>query len=152
MTTKDAIAALYRAFGSGDRAAIRAMLHDDAVWIAPAGNATQVAAGLGDGSDAGAPRGANDLDADEIARFMAEDFPRLFRDARNAMRMLIAEGDIGVIEHRLHATLPDGRAYVNDYCFVITVRDGLVAQIREYMDTRGGWRQVFGDGAGAAML
>jgi ketosteroid isomerase-like protein len=57
-----------------------------------------------------------------------------------------AEGDVVVVEHRLSATLPNGRPYVNDYCFVYEVRDGKVLRIREYMDTRGGWAQVFGEG------
>jgi len=44
-----------------------------------------------------------------------------------------------IVEHRLSATLPNGRPYVNDYCFVYEVRDGKAWRIREYMDTRGGW-------------
>ena len=36
------------------------------------------------------------------------------------------------------------QGYVNDYCFAYEVSDGQVIAIREYMDTRGGWRQVFG--------
>ncbi|MEZ5217360.1 MAG: hypothetical protein R2715_12460 [Ilumatobacteraceae bacterium] len=34
---------------------------------------------------------------------------------------------------------------MNEYCFVHEVVDGQVMRIREYMDTRGGWVQVFGD-------
>ena len=44
----------------------------------------------------------------------------------------------------MSATLPNGRPYVNDYCFAYEVADGRVTAIREYMDTRGGWAQVFG--------
>ncbi len=42
-------------------------------------------------------------------------------------------------EHRFSAVLANGRRCVNDYCFAYEVRDGQVRQIREYMDTRGGW-------------
>jgi hypothetical protein len=41
---------------------------------------------------------------------------------------------------------------VNDYCFVYEVRDGKVWRIREYMGTRGGWAQVFGDSEPAQLL
>jgi hypothetical protein len=47
---------------------------------------------------------------------------------------------------RVPATLPNGRSYVNDYCFVYEVRSDKVWRIRGYMDTRGGWEQVFGEG------
>ena len=57
---------------------------------------------------------------------------------------MIGEGDVVVAEHRMSATLPNGRPYVNDYCFAYEVADGRVTAIREYMDTRGGWLQVFG--------
>ena len=74
-----------RACQSGDPQAIVQFLDEDVLWIAPPGNATQVA-----------------------------------------------------------ARLPNGRDYVNDYCFAYEVRNEKVYAIREYMDTRGGWTQVFG--------
>ncbi|MEX3948456.1 hypothetical protein AB4Y40_12010 [Paraburkholderia sp. EG287B] len=45
----------------------------------------------------------------------------------------------------MSSRLPNGRNYSNDYCFVYEVKDWQVAAIRECMDTRGGWVQVFGD-------
>ena len=115
------------------------------VWVAPAGNATQVALGLGKASDAGAPDGSNNLGRDVIVQFMAHNFSRLFRDVKNEFRSMVAEGNLVIAEHRLSAVLANGRNYVNDYCFAYEVRDGKISQIREYMDTRGGWAQVFGD-------
>jgi ketosteroid isomerase-like protein len=61
------------------------------------------------------------------------------------MLTVTAQANTVIVEHRLSATLPNGRPYVNDYCFVYEVRDGKVWRIREYMDTRGGWAQVFGE-------
>jgi uncharacterized protein len=141
---KETVLALYKAYSTGDARRIEALLHEDAVWIAPAGNATQVALGLGQPDDAGAPVGANDLGRDAIVAFMAHNFGRFFQDAKNEFRTVIAERDVVVVEHRLTATLPNSRHYVNDYCFVYEVEDGKVIKIREYMDTRGGWAQVFG--------
>ena len=152
MDSKQTVMALYGAYASGDAEQIRAMLHDDVVWTAPAGNATQVALGLGRAEDAGAPRGENDLSRDLIVTFMAHNFARLFGGVENKFRTIVAEGDVVVVEHRLSATLPNGRTYVNDYCFVYEVRDDTVWRIREYMDTRGGWAQVFGEGEPVQLL
>jgi ketosteroid isomerase-like protein len=49
-----------------------------------------------------------------------------------------------VIEQRLRATLPNGNAYDNDYCFVLELENGLIRRVREYMDTAKGNRMVFG--------
>jgi ketosteroid isomerase-like protein len=146
MESKQTVIALYGAYGTGDADKIRGLLHDEVVWTAPAGNATQVALGLGRSEDAGPPRGANNLDRDAIVAFMAYNFGRFFGNAINEFRTVVAEGDVVVVEHQLSATLPNGRPYVNDYCFVYEVRHGKIWRIREYMDTRGGWAQVFGEG------
>jgi ketosteroid isomerase-like protein len=145
MDSKQAVLALYGAYATGDAVKIRGLLHDEVVWTAPAGNATPVALGLGRPEDAGPPRGANDLDRDAIVAFMAYNFARFFGDLDNNFGTVVAENEVVVVEHRRSATLPNGRSYVNDYCFVYEVRDGKVWRIRKYMDTRGGWEQVFGD-------
>jgi ketosteroid isomerase-like protein len=150
--SKQTVMALYGAYATGDAERIAGLLHDDVVWTAPAGNATQVALGLGRPEDAGPPRGANDLDREAIVAFMAYNFARFFGGAGNEFRTVAAEGNVVVVEHRLSATLPNGRPYVNDYCFVYEVRDGKVRRIREYMDTRGGWAQVFGEDEPAQLI
>jgi ketosteroid isomerase-like protein len=146
MDSKQTVLALYGAYATGDAEKISSLLHDEVVWTAPAGNATQVALGLGKPEDAGPPRGANDLDREAIVAFMAYNFARFFGGVDNNFRTFVAEGEVVLVEHRLSATLPNGRSYVNDYCFVYEVRDEKVWRIREYMDTRGGWAQVFGQG------
>ena len=144
VTAKETVQALFAAYATGDPDRIRALLHPDVIWVAPAGNATQIALGMGNAGDAGAPRGLNDLDRDAIVAFMAYDYPRFFADVKFEPRSMVCEGDLVVTEHRMSATLPNGRPYVNDYCFAYEVADGQVMAIREYMDTRGGWSQVFG--------
>lgn len=146
MDSKQTVLALYGAYAAGDAEKISGLLHDEVVWTAPAGNATQVALGLGRPEDAGPPGGVNTLDRDAIVTFMAYNFARFFANVENDFRTVVAEADVVVVEHRLSATLPNGRSYVNDYCFVYELRDGKVWRIREYMDTRGGWEQVFGEG------
>jgi hypothetical protein len=144
MTAKETVRALYAAYAAGDPDRIAALLHPDVRWVAPAGNATQVALGLGSPDDAGPPRGLNDLDRDAIVAFMAHDYPRFFASVTFEPRSMVGEGGVVLAEHRMSATLPNGRAYINDYCFAYEVADDRVTAIREYMDTRGGWLQVFG--------
>jgi ketosteroid isomerase-like protein len=145
MNAKETVQALYAAYATADAERIAALLHPDVIWVAPAGNATQVALGLGDGADAGPPRGLNDLDRDAIVAFMTHDYPRFFANVSFESRSMVGEGNVVLSEHRMSATLPNGRSYVNDYCFAYEVAEGRVTAIREYMDTRGGWLQVFGN-------
>jgi len=152
VTAKETVQALYAAYATGSPERIAAMLHPDVSWTAPAGNATQVALGLGAADDAGPPRGLNDLGRDAIAAFMAFDYPRFFADVEFEPRSMVGEGNVVVAEHRMSATLPNGRPYVNDYCFVYEVADDRVTAIREYMDTRGGWLQVFGGDSPEVLL
>ena len=61
-------------------------------------------------------------------------------------RGFYADGNVVVIEQRLRATLANGNAYDNDYCFVLELDNGLIHRVREYMDTAKGNRMVFGAG------
>ena len=144
MTAKETVQALFAAYATGDPDRIKALLHPDVIWVAPAGNATQIALGLGNADDAGAPQGLNDLGRDAIVAFMAYDYPRFFANVAFEHRSMVGEGNVVVTEQRMSATLPNGRPYVNDYCFAYEVADDRITAIREYMDTRGGWLQVFG--------
>ncbi len=152
MNAKETVRALFAAYATGDAERIRALLHPDVIWVAPAGNATQVALGLGNADDAGPPLGLNELNREAIVAFMSNDYPRFFADVAFERMSMVVEGDVVMTEHRMSATLPNGRRYVNDYCFAYEVSDGRVTAIREYMDTRGGWLQVFGSGPPEILL
>jgi ketosteroid isomerase-like protein len=110
------------------------------------------ALGLGSADDTGPPRGLNNFDRNAIVTFMAYDYPRYFTNVVFEPRSMVCEGDVVLAEHRMSATLPNGRAYVNDYCFAYEVADDRVTAIRDYMDTRGGWLQVFGGDQPAVLL
>ena len=60
---------------------------------------------------------------------------------------MYSEGATVIVEQRFRATLVNHRNYDNDYCFVFKVRDGRICEIREYMDTLSGFRQIFGEDA-----
>jgi ketosteroid isomerase-like protein len=52
------------------------------------------------------------------------------------------DGNVVVVEEQMRATLANGNAYDNDYCF--EVKGGLVHRVREYVDKAKGNRMVFG--------
>lgn len=130
----------WAAFASRDIQQIAAVFRPDAEWIAPKGNATAVALNHTD----------HMIGADQIARFIAVDMHKLFQNVDVQFRGVHAAGDTVVVEERMRATLPQGGAYDLDYCFVFELDGGLIKQVREYMDTRKGWRMVFGEDAVSA--
>ena len=133
--TKGAFAHAWKAFASRDRQRIEAVFTEDAEWLAPRGNATAVALGVPD----------HMIGPAAIARFLAEDFPRLFvADVAMSFSHLWCDGDTVILEERMQATLAGGKPYDNEYCFVFELREGRIARMREYMDTRKGHAAIFG--------
>ena len=55
---------------------------------------------------------------------------------RMKVHSLIAEGDKVALEVESHGELRNGRVYENQYHALITVRDGRIAEVKEYMDTQ----------------
>ncbi len=47
----------------------------------------------------------------------------------------IAEGDRVLLEVECVGPTPSGAEYRNRYCFIVTVWDGTILHVREYMDT-----------------
>ncbi|WP_426609135.1 nuclear transport factor 2 family protein [Bradyrhizobium sp. McL0616] len=134
---KDVVLNAWKTFSSRDAKRIAALFTDDAEWIAPKGNAAAVAL---DHTD-------HMVGADQIARFIAQEMHRMFSSVDIAFRGVYADGDVVIVEERMRATLAGGKPYENDYCFVFTVAGDRIGKVREYMDTRKGWRMVFGEGA-----
>jgi uncharacterized protein len=126
----------FQALASSDPDRISAAFTEDAEWLSPPENATAVALGATH----------HMVGRNAIARFFSEDLPRLFaRDVAIAVHGLHAGGDRVTVEATLTATLAGGNRYVNDYCFVFELRDGLIHRVREYVDTARGYRMIFGD-------
>ncbi len=57
---------------------------------------------------------------------------------------MIAEGDKVAVEANGYAELLDGREYDCQYHFLITIRGGKVADVKEYMDTQHAKETFFG--------
>jgi uncharacterized protein len=49
---------------------------------------------------------------------------------------ILSDGDHVVVEHTGRNETPDGRQYDNNYCWVLEFDNGLIREIREYMDTQ----------------
>jgi ketosteroid isomerase-like protein len=127
----------FQALASYDPDRISAVLTEDAEWLSPPGNATAVALEATD----------HMMGRKAIVRFFAEDFPRLFvRDVNVTFHRFHADGERVIAEATMTATLANGNHYVNDYCFVVDLRDELIHRVREYADTARGYRMIFGDG------
>ncbi len=138
---RDVVQRAWRAFARHDAGQIAAFFTEDAEWLAPAGNATAVALGIP----------SHLAGRDTIARFLADDFSRLFaREVTVTFRGLYADGSRVIVEETMTATLASGNAYTNDYCFVFELKAGLIHRVREYMDTARAHRMVFGRDAGPA--
>jgi ketosteroid isomerase-like protein len=134
---RDIVLNAWKTFSSRDAERIAALFTEDAEWIAPKGNATAVAL---DHTD-------HMVGAQQIARFIAQEMHRMFSGVDIAFRGVYADGDVVIVEERMRATLAGGKPYENDYCFVFTVAGERIREVREYMDTRKGWRMVFGEEA-----
>jgi uncharacterized protein len=129
------VLAAWEAFKSRDPERIAAIFTEDAEWLAPANNATALALN--------AP--SHMIGRQQIARLIGTQIWQLFTaNVAIDFRGVYADGHIVVVEERMRATLSNGNAYDNDYCFVFEVKDGLVHRVREYMDTAKGNRVVFG--------
>jgi ketosteroid isomerase-like protein len=135
----DVVQGAFQAFASYDPDRISAVLTEDAEWLSPPANAIAVALGVTH----------HMVGSKAIARFFAEDFPRLFvRDVDIAFHGLHTDGERVTVEATLTATLAGGHSYANDYCFVFELRDGLIHRAREYVDTARAHRMIF-RGAGS---
>jgi ketosteroid isomerase-like protein len=68
---------------------------------------------------------------------------RLTGGLRMTIKSVIAEGDRVAVETESHGKLRNGRSYNNEYVFVITVRAGKIAAVREYNDTHHAFATFF---------
>ena len=63
-----------------------------------------------------------------------ESFSSLFPDGLGlTVNTVLADGDRVVVEAEGHAVTGDGKPYANQYCFVVTLRDGKIVQFNEYL-------------------
>jgi uncharacterized protein len=140
--SRGVVMAAWTALASRDPERIARWFTPDAEWLAPADNATALALRTTHAV----------IGREAIAQAFGVEVWKLFaRDFAIEIKRVCVEETTVVLEARLSATLANGNAYDNDYCFVFEVEAGRVRRVREYMDTAKGHRMVFGNG-GASPL
>jgi ketosteroid isomerase-like protein len=84
----------------------------------------------------GLSAGGGDYDKEKITALLNTMFRRLKDGLRMTVRSSIAEGDKVAVEVESRGELTNGRMYNNEYHMLLTMRDGRIVQVREYMDTQ----------------
>jgi uncharacterized protein len=109
-------------FDAGDVAGALDLLGEDATWWIAGG--IEKTPGSGEHTK-------------EQARRLLAGMGRQLKDGlRMTVRGMIAEGDRVAAEVTSRGELHDGKVYANEYHFALTLRDGKITQVREYMDTK----------------
>ncbi len=113
-----------QALRAGDIARLEALLVEDCRWQIP--------------QSAPPPFGGRHQGRDHILGILAESLPAMFVPGIGGVELAepVIEGDRAVVEAEISGQTPAGKAYKNQYVFVIEIRDGRVLEFREYLDTQ----------------
>ena len=117
---KQVVLDFYEAGARGDMDACFALLADDVTW-------TNIGSAKFSGTYIGKQAIAEDL--------LGPLFSQLKAGISSQIERLTAEGDMVVAQTSGTAEIMDGTPYNNTYCQVIRIRDGQIADVKEYMDT-----------------
>ena len=121
-TNKQVAQDLFARFSRGDVAGALDLLADDVQWWIAGKPETQPAAGPHDKT--------------WLATLFRNMGKALAAPMPMTVRNLIAEGDQVAIEVAGDGLLHDGRRYQNEYHFALTLHDGKITAVREYLDTQ----------------
>jgi len=121
-TNKQVATEFYRRFDAGDiPGALDTMADDATFWIA------------------GKP-GSNPSAGTHSKAEMAAMFARIMKQMRSGLKMTVkgvtAEGDRVALEVESYGELLNGRVYNQEYHALMTIREGRISAVREYMDTQ----------------
>lgn len=134
---KQLVLDLYDAGARGDMDACLALLADDITWT-----------NIGTTRFSGTYSGKQAL----VEQLLGPFFNRLKAGISSKVERLTAEDDIVVAQASGSAETLDGTPYNNTYCHVFCIRDGKIADVKEYFDTAyvnavfGGDRYAAGQG------
>lgn len=118
---KQIVLDFYAAGARGDLDACLALLADDVVWT-----------NIGTTKVSGTFRGKQAL----VEELLGPLFAQLKAGISTTVENLIAEADMVVAQTTGTAETTDGVPYNNAYCQVIRIRDGKIAEVKEYFDTQ----------------
>jgi ketosteroid isomerase-like protein len=109
-------------FNHGDLAGALNLMGEDATWWI-AGRPEQLpAAGL--------------YDKEKIGRLLVNMGSQLADGLKMTIKNILAEGDRVALEAESYGALQNGRIYNQQYHFLMTIQDGKIAAIKEYLDTQ----------------
>ncbi len=117
---KQVVLDFYEAGARGDMDACFALLADDVTWT-----------NIGSTKFSGTYSGKRAIVEDLLGPL----FSQLMAGISSQIERLTAESDIVVAQTSGTAETLDGTPYNNTYCQVIRIRDGKIADVKEYMDT-----------------
>ena len=113
---------LFDRFNVNDIAGALDIMTDDATWWI-AGKPDQLPV-------------AGVYNKERIARLLNNMVGQLPEGLRMTVKSQICEGDKVAMEVESYGELRNGRVYNQQYHFVVTIREGKVSGIREYLDTQ----------------
>ena len=117
---KHVVLDFYEAGARGDMDACFALLADDITWT-----------NIGSTRFSGRYTGKQALAGELLGPLFAQ----LKAGISSKIERLVAEGDTVVAQTSGAAETANGTPYNNTYCQVIQIRDGRIANVKEYMDT-----------------
>jgi ketosteroid isomerase-like protein len=117
---KQLVQRFFDAGNSGDMETSIGLIADDITW-----------SNIGDTVFSGTFNGKAELQE----KLLNPLFAQLKQGVSMTVHRLIAEGDYVVAQMSGHAETLDGNAYNNNYVWIIRIRDGLFAEVTEFMDT-----------------
>jgi uncharacterized protein (TIGR02246 family) len=119
----------YATLPTGDRTKLASLFTEDVEWIPPESAPLSTIKGR-----------------EAVTAELGGDTPKRIFDMRTfrvQVRKVVADGDTAVVQQTITAQTRDGKPYENEYCWVYTCRDGKIARLVEYADTRKA-AQIFG--------
>lgn len=118
---KHLVSHFFSHFGNKDVASILAMMTDDATWWI--GGKPELFPLSGQKTKA------------QIGEILNSLVPGTKDGLSITPRGMVAEGNKVAVEAESLGVLANGRTYNNEYHFLIEIRDGKIAVVREYLDT-----------------
>lgn len=120
-TNKAVVAQLFQCFSAGDLPGVLDLLADDAIWWLPGKSGQLPVVGT-----------RNKAQITKLFHGMAA---QLDGPLKMTVKSMIAEGDEVAAEVESLGHLKNGRTYNQEYHFRVTLREGKISAVREYLDT-----------------
>ncbi|HKX26280.1 MAG TPA: nuclear transport factor 2 family protein [Blastocatellia bacterium] len=119
---KEIAAQFFAHFNAGNVAGALEMMSEDATWWIP-GKPDQLPV-------------AGPHNKEQITGILSSLTGELKNGLKMTIKGSIAEGDRVAIETESYGELKNGRIYNNEYHFLLTIRDGKIREVKEYLDTQ----------------